>query len=237
MINLRTLLLTAFVVATMTACAASPTQPSSTPGGGLVDTPEEAIAAVVAKDPRFAGIQPYRADLIGQSAWYKVTPASGVGAYVVQIQVGWGDCQAGCIDKHTWTFAVLPDGSLNMQSETGAAIPPNAWPQPTGAGQTGIAGRAVAGPVCPVETVVGDPACAPRPVSGAVISILDGAGMEVSRGTTAADGTFFVAVGAGDYTIRGAPVEGLMGEPPPVAVTVADGATSTVDLPYDTGIR
>jgi len=103
-------------------------------GDGLVDTPEEAIAAVVAHDPRFATIPPYRADLIGQSAWYKVAAASGVGAYVVEVQVGWGDCPAGCIDRHTWIFAILPDGTVNQQSETGAVVPPAQWPSPSAGG-------------------------------------------------------------------------------------------------------
>ena len=123
------------VAALFGACTGSPGQsspspvPSSAPiGGGLVDTPDKAIAAVVAHDARFARIAPYSADLIGQSAWYKVTPASGVGAYIVEIQVGWGDCPAGCIDRHTWTFAVLPDGTVNPQAETGPSVAPNALP-------------------------------------------------------------------------------------------------------------
>ena len=142
MTNLRTLLLAGVAVsAIVTACAGTPaasapassSPPSAAPtSDGLVDTPEEAIAAVVAHDPRFAGVEPYRADLIGQSAWYKVMPASGVGAFVVQIQVGSGDCQAGCIDRHTWIFAVLPDGTVNLQSETGGPVPPAAFPSPSG---------------------------------------------------------------------------------------------------------
>lgn len=126
------------VLALVAACggAASTAAPSSSPPasgapiGGTVDTPEEALAAVIAKEPRFAGIGPYQADMIGQSAWYKVTPASGVGAFVVEIRLGWGDCPAGCIDEHSWLFAVLPDGTVNLQSETGSPVPPEAWPAP-----------------------------------------------------------------------------------------------------------
>jgi len=216
-----------------------------------VDTPEEAVAAVVAMDPRFTGIEPFNPDLIGQSSWYKVMPASGVGAYIVQIRIGWGDCQAGCIDEHLWSFAVLPDGTVNLQSESGDAIPPDAFPQPagtgqtgggqtgggqTGGGQTGIAGVATAGPTCPVETI-GDPACAPRPVADATIVVVDGSGVEVARTTTRADGAFFIAVPAGDYTVRGEPAEGLMGTPEPTAVSVSEGSASQVQLGYDTGIR
>ncbi len=201
-----------------------------------MDTPEEAVAAVVAFDPRFAGITPLLPDVIGQSSWYTVQEASGVGAYIVEIQVGWGDCQAGCINKHVWTYVVQSDGSVALQSESGDPVPGDAWPKPTDGGLTGIAGVAVAGPTCPVETV-GDPACAPRQVAGATIVVVDDAGAEVGTAITGADGAFFIAVPAGSYTLTGAPVEGLMGTPDATSVTVADGATTQVQLSYDTGIR
>ncbi len=201
-----------------------------------MDTPEEALAAVIAKEPRFAGIGPYQADMIGQSAWYKVTPASGVGAFVVEVRLGWGDCPAGCIDEHSWLFAVLPDGTVNLQSETGSPVPPEEWPTPIGMSGTGIGGTALAGPTCPVETV-GDPACAPRPVAGATIVVLDGSGAEVAQTTSGLDGVFFVTLPAGDYTVRGDVVAGLMGTPEPTSVSVSDGAASQVQLAYDTGIR
>ena len=167
MTTLRGSLLTLFAVAALVgACTGSAGQPSPTPIGGTVDTPEEAVAAVVAAEPRLTGISGEGPGLIGQSAWYEVAPASGVGAYLVQVQVGWGDCPAGCIDRHTWTYAVLPDGTADLQSEAGDPVPADAWPQPLGTGQTGVMGTASAGPTCPVETI-GDPACAPRPVADA----------------------------------------------------------------------
>lgn len=232
------------VMALVAACGGAASSPAASPSpsasgapiGGTVDTPEEALAAVIAKEPRFAGIGPYQADLIGQSAWYKVTPASGVGAFVVEIRLGWGDCQAGCIDEHSWLFAVLPDGTVNLQSETGSPVPPEEWPTPVGAGGTGIDGMAVAGPTCPVETV-DDPACAPRPVAGATIVVLDGSGTEVARTTTGVDGAFFISVAAGDYTVRTEAVDGLMGTPDPTAVTVSEGDAVRLQLGYDTGIR
>lgn len=210
---------------------------ASTPIVGTVDTPEEAVAAVTAFEPRFAGITPVLSDVIGQSSWYTVTPASGVGAYIVEIRVGWGDCQAGCIDEHVWTYVVQPDGSVTLQSERGDPVPGDAWPKPGDeVGVTGISGVAVAGPTCPVETV-GDPACAPRQVAGATIVVADATGAEVGTATTGLDGGFFIAVPAGDYTISGAPVDGLMGVPDPTPVTVVEGAATEVQLSYDTGIR
>ena len=73
-------------------------------------------------------------EMIGQSNWYEVTPASGVGAFIVTVRLGWGDCQAGCIDEHTWVYAVLPDGTVNLQSDGGGDVPDLAWPSPGPAG-------------------------------------------------------------------------------------------------------
>jgi len=86
------------------------------------------MAAVVAAVPKFAEIGPLDPNMIGQSAWYEATPASGVGAFVVKIVMGWGDCPAGCIDQHTWTYAVAPDGSVTLLDEGGSPIPPGGIP-------------------------------------------------------------------------------------------------------------
>ena len=116
-------------------------------------------------------------------------------------------------------------------------VPGDAFPAPTdGGGESGISGVAVAGPTCPVETV-GDPACAPRQVADATIVVVDGTGAEVGMAVTGLDGGFFIALPAGEYTLTGSPVDGLMGTPAPMAVTVADGAATEVQLSYDTGIR
>ena len=104
-----------------------------------------------------------------------------------------------------------------------------------GGGTTGIAGTAVAGPVCPVERP-GDPACAPRPVAGATILIRDATGADVATIVTDAAGRFQVALPPGVYTVVGQPVEGLMGNPAPLDVEVSEGDV-TIELSYDTGIR
>jgi Carboxypeptidase regulatory-like domain len=99
----------------------------------------------------------------------------------------------------------------------------------------GISGIALAGPTCPAERP-GDPACAPRPVSGATILIRDATGSDVATITTDAAGRFRVALPPGMYTVAGQPAEGLMGNPAPLEVEVAEGDL-TVELSYDTGIR
>jgi len=99
----------------------------------------------------------------------------------------------------------------------------------------GISGIAFAGPTCPVERP-GDPACAPRPVAGATILIRDATGADVTTLVTDASGQFRFALAPGSYTVVGKPVEGLMGNPAPVAVEVIEGEV-TIELSYDTGIR
>ena len=106
---------------------------------------------------------------------------------------------------------------------------------PVGSPAGGISGIALAGPTCPVERP-GDPACAPRPVVGATILIQDATGADVATVVTDPEGRFHVALPTGVYTVIGQPVEGLMGNPAPLDVEVANGDV-TIELSYDTGIR
>ena len=211
--------------------------PSPTPKPVVITGPAQAVARVILAQPRLAGIMAFDPNLIGQASWYKVAPASRVGVFVVEVRVGWGDCQAGCIDQHLWVYAVGPDGTVSTVSEKGAPVPDTAWPRVSATGRTGIGGTATAGPVCPVERNPPDPACAPRPVAGAVILIRDATGKEIARVTTANDGTFFADVPAGGYVIEPQSVQGLLGRPSPTSIVVRNRATSRVDLVYDTGIR
>ena len=250
----RPVVLALVVVAIAAACgaggtpgsASAPTTSASpissampSPDGGPVVTPEAAVAAVVAHEPRFSGITARDPDAIGQASWYEVMPASGVGAFLVKLRIGWGDCPAGCIDEHTWIYAVAPNGDVTLQSEVGPEVPSDAWPS-HGSGDdpgTGLLITALAGPVCPVETIPAKPECAPRPVAGALIRVLDADGVEVATATLDAAGSAFVAVAPGTYAVVAAAVGGLMGAPPTQEAVVADGLTTSVALAYDTGIR
>ena len=109
-------------------------------------------------------------------------------------------------------------------------------PSPPVAPGTGLAITAAAGPTCPVETL-GDPACAPRPVPGAKVTILDLGGREVSTVVLDARGAAIVTLPAGKYVVRAQPAAGLMGNPGPMEVVVVGGKMTAVDLSYDTGIR
>jgi hypothetical protein len=225
-----------FLALVLAGCGSTTITPTPSIVPVPVTTPEAAVARVIAQEPRLTGIGPRDPGLIGQSSWYEVMPASGVGAFVVTVRVGWGDCPAGCINEHSWTYAVLPDGTVGLQSEGGPAVPADAWPAPGGAGRTGISVVATSGPTCPVEQP-GDPACQPRPVARAVVVVRDAAGKELARAETDAAGTVFIEVPAGEYVVEAQPVDGMMGTPAPSDVTVADGAGTLVALGYDTGIR
>ena len=113
------------------------------------------------------------------------------------------------------------------------SVPTPAGPPPE------VMGIVTAAPVCPVEHSPPNPACAPRPVAGAVIVAIDTSGQTLGRTTTAADGSYLMVVGAtGTFRIEGLPVKGLMSVPAPVTVTLSGpGEHARVDLQYDTGIR
>ncbi len=93
-------------------------------GPGMDTAPfEAALAAVVEYDPRFAGIRLRDETMIGGSRWAEVTALDSSPAFFVTITVGWGDCEAGCIDRHTWEFLVRENGAVQPVSESGPAVP------------------------------------------------------------------------------------------------------------------
>ena len=132
--RLATLGAAAFFALALAACsagAASPTptlapsptpRPTPTPVAVSVSSPAEAAAIVLASDPRFAGAIELTPDIIGASRWWKAEALPG-GGYRVEVTIGWGDCPAGCIDRHVWTFDVDPTGGLTLVSETGDPVP------------------------------------------------------------------------------------------------------------------
>jgi hypothetical protein len=121
------LLLTALVACSAPATAPSPspaptTRPTPTPIVARVISPEDAAALVIATDPRFAGAIKLGPDLIGASKWWTAEPLAS-GGYRIELTVGWGDCPAGCIERHVWTFDVDPAGSVTLVSESGDDVP------------------------------------------------------------------------------------------------------------------
>jgi len=105
-------------------------------------------------------------------------------------------------------------------------------------GRSGIAGRVLLGPQCPVETAE-DP-CADEPAPGAVVTVakqLPGdsyaAGEVLARTTTDTNGAFRVVVPPGNYVVTAD--AGMSCEF--MDARVDAGVYSTVEIPCDTGIR
>jgi len=104
-----------------------------------------------------------------------------------------------------------------------------------------VRGTVAFSPVCPVEKVPPDPACAPRP-GAARITLLRPDGSVAAQGAAGADGHFALPVGPGDYTVQAVPVaaSATTGRPcvvTPSSVVVTPGNVSTVTVACDTGIR
>jgi hypothetical protein len=200
------------------------------PGVGLepapVTTPEQAAGLVLAQDARFHDLPRHDINLIGQGSWWDVTKTAQ--GYEVTVQIGWGDCQAGCISRHTWVYSVARDGTVRLVSEQGDPLP--------SAGTGNVSGKVVAGPTCPVESSPPDPQCAPRQVAGATLIIQDLAGRTVATLISDGTGAFSLTLPPGDYVLVAQPVDGLMGTAPPVSFSVA-GSPVELTVGYDTGIR
>jgi hypothetical protein len=114
---------------------------------------------------------------------------------------------------------------------------PSTTPAASIAGVT-VEGKVVAGPSCPVVTEPPQPGCADRPVSGAVVLVLDADGTRAARLVSDARGAVNVALAPGRYRLVPQPVAGLMGTAPEQELTVRRGeAVDDLVIAYDTGIR
>lgn len=188
---------------------------------------------MLASEPRFAAISPLRPDTVGQAAWYEAFEAGN--GYQVSVTIGSGDCIAGCIDRHTWTYDVARDGSVTLAGEQGDEVD-YAPPQATADDATTTISLS-SGPHCPVERLPRDPDCAPRPVVGAEVSVFDPRATLVAGGESDANGQVVFELPAGAYFVEVEPIEGLMGKPEAQAFSVVGGHSAGLLFIYDTGIR
>ena len=208
---------------------------SSPADSSIIGSDQLAAQLVLASDPRFRGVQPVDPALVGQSSWYRVQPDGE--AFIVTVRIGWGDCPTGCASTHEWIFRVSPDRTIRQVSESGPDVPLEAVAKADGSAPD-VSGVVTAGPVCAVESVPPDPACAARPVAGAVLVVSEGSGGEVARVTSSAQGTFRVALPAGRYVLTPQPVVSLLGTASPIDFAVPpEGPPVTFQVRYDTGIR
>ena len=235
-------LVLAFVVTLVAgACAAGgAASPAPTASPQSIASAEQAAAAVKQANPLLASVEPLDPELIGQSSsWEAVETDAG---WDLTFEIGWGDCIAGCISRHTWRYEVGREGTVTLVAETGDPIPDDILNElgggiPPGTVTTGVRGLVVAGPVCPVERIPPDPACAPRPVEGAVLIVRGEDGAEAGRAQSDGRGFFELALEPGSYTLEPQPMEGFLGGASPVSFTVEQGTSTPVTVEYDTGIR
>lgn len=233
----------ALLATLLVACGgpgASPTPPptptpSPTPSPAPVSevTTAAQAAALVFAHEHIAQIGPLMPDIIGQSSWYEASEEAG--GYAVKITVGAGDCQAGCIERHTWTYHVDLDGTVTLIGDEGDDIG-----LPTDEGTADPLSLRItlsAGPVCPVEQNPPDPACAPRPVANVEVLVFDPSGQQVGEGVSDDHGLINMQLPAGAYYVVAAPVEGLMRNAEPLAFAGVGGDSVALVMGYDTGIR
>jgi len=93
------------------------------------------------------------------------------------------------------------------------------------------------GGLCPHDTVPPSPECAPRPLAGARLRLLDTGGNIVAAGKSGGDGRLVLAAPAGRYLLVPKPVQRARVTPKPQYVTLTIGAVRHVLLTYGTGIQ
>ena len=101
---------------------ASADAPTPTPVAAPVASLEDAAARAITTDPRFAGATQVQPGSIGLTKWW-TGEALDRGAYKIEVTLGWGDCPAGCINRHTWAFEVAADGTVTPKGESGDPVP------------------------------------------------------------------------------------------------------------------
>lgn len=100
---------------------------------------------------------------------------------------------------------------------------------------SGIEGTVSIGPTCPVVTA--ESPCEDAPYEARIT--VESGGEVVATGESAEDGTFRIAVPAGNYTVTAEPLveDGIAHADPLQHVVVDVGAFSHVEISFDSGIR
>ena len=114
----------ALLIAAVTPARVSASESISLP----IDSPAEAHQAVLAAGAPFGDFIFLESGLIGASQYFEVKGEPGSSAtWVVIYTYGWGDCQAGCISRHTFVYLVDPvTGAATFDRQEGDALPTDA---------------------------------------------------------------------------------------------------------------
>ena len=104
---------------------------------------------------------------------------------------------------------------------------------------SGLSGRVVAGPSCPVERLPPEPGCAPRPLVATLRIGPLGNPAAARRVSSRRDGRFRVILPPGTYTVQALPRTGSSFPRPPLPrrVRIRSGHFTAITITYDTGIR
>jgi hypothetical protein len=104
---------------------------------------------------------------------------------------------------------------------------------------SGIQGRVVEGPTCPVERYPPDPRCAPRPLAATLRIHRAGDTSRVRVVRSGQNGYFKLRLAAGTYVVRPQRIHGseFPRPPAPFKVRVSHGRFTHLQIEYDTGIR
>lgn len=125
-----------------------------------------------------------------------------------------------------------------------AARNPGAQPRPTPTAAatasdpvdgSGVKGRVLIGPTCPVMTIGTE--CPDLPYEAELI-VVDLNGEEIAEGSSDEDGHFQIQLPPGEYVLK--PQTPNLGVPPhagPIPFTVTEGAYTELLVKYDSGIR
>jgi hypothetical protein len=106
---------------------------------------------------------------------------------------------------------------------------------PAAVPDSGIRGRALLEPTCPVVTE--DMPCPPEPYEGEIWVLAAGSDELVATVRSGPDGRFEVRLAPGDYVLEGDATAESFPYAKPVAVTVGAGEFTRATLAFDTGIR
>jgi hypothetical protein len=101
---------------------------------------------------------------------------------------------------------------------------------------SGIRGRALLAPTCPVEQLPPAPGCKPKPFATTIVVLRASDRERVARTRSGNDGRFQVRLRAGRYYLTGSSSGGLS-RARTVLVTVHRDAFTRVTITFDSGIR
>ncbi len=131
-----------------------------------------------------------------------------------------------------WTLTVHVTGDAPAESTSSTLADPPV-------SDAEVRGTVLFSPVCPVEQIPPDPACAPRP-GPAHIELLHPDGTVAATTTAGDDGTFTTVVRSGAYAVRAAAPGLTIGgacQVDPAEIVMAPGSSLTIAVSCDTGIR